>query len=130
MRPIRTLAAITLLPCLALTSACSSIDRASEIKQARLAIGSSSKSDVVHAIGLPKQTIRKDGKDVELWLYTGKPAATSLFIPMPVAVVPGGTYNTVYLADIGPKNVVDDEPVSLICVFDRTGRLIDVQRPN
>ncbi|MNF60807.1 hypothetical protein D3C85_750910 [compost metagenome] len=130
MRIVRTLASIALILSIVLQPACSSIDRSDEVNHAHLAIGSSSKSDVVHAIGLPRETHKDDKQGVELWFYTGKPVATSFFIPLPIASVPNGAGTTTYFTDIGPKNIEGKEPISLICIFDKTGRLLDVKRPN
>jgi len=130
MRIVRTLASIALILSIVLQPACSSIDRSDEVNHAHLAIGSSSKSDVVHAIGLPRETHKDEKQGVELWFYTGKPVATSYFIALPIASVPYGAGTTTYFTDIGPKNMGGKEPISLICIFDKTGRLLDVKRPN
>ncbi|QRY79360.1 hypothetical protein JVX91_27990 [Pseudomonas sp. PDNC002] len=131
MRVFRTPFFLALLsPFVILQTACSSIDRTSEIKRARLSVGASSKNDVVQAIGLPREVRKDDRRNLELWLYTGKAATTSYFIPLPVGSVSTGDSVITYYRDIGPKFLQDGEAISLICVFDSSGHLLDVKRPD
>ena len=110
---------------------CSSLERSEDLKSHNLSAQVSTKRQVVDAIGLPR-TIEKDSvKEIEVWHYTGKPMNTSYFVPMPIAAVPaGGGMSTVYYADIGSKLVAANEPVVLTLVFDKTGRLIQMVKPN
>lgn len=110
---------------------CSSLERSEDLKSHNLSAQVSTKRQVVDAIGLPR-TIEKDPvKEIEVWHYTGKPMNTSYFVPMPIAAVPaGGGMSTVYYADIGSKLVAANEPVVLTLVFDKTGRLIQMVKPN
>lgn len=109
--------------------ACSAIDRTPEIKRTPLQIGVSTKTDVVNAIGLPLQVDKNAGAGTETWYYTGKAQIQGYFIGVPVAsrqLTP--TTRLVYVADIGPKNIVTDEPVVLTCLFSPDGRLVQAYR--
>lgn len=112
--------AVVLLLCFC--ASCSSINRQSEIKSAKLEYGVATKSDVVNAIGLPNKIEKKDGN--EYWIYSGKETRSNFFIPLPVAATPsgGGVYN-VYYTDIGPKFDVNFDP-AYICIFNNQSVLI------
>lgn len=110
--------------------ACSSLERSSDLAQHQLAASQSTKKDVVNSIGLPRSTERSGDGDVEYWYYTGKPISTSYFIPMPTSSTPYSPgLNTVHYADLGSKNVIGDQPVVLICVFNRAGQLVKFYKP-
>lgn len=110
---------------------CSSLDRTASLESHQLVIGSSLKTEVVNAIGLPRVVEKDDSGQYEIWHYTGKPVSESYFIPLPVSSTPF-TPNTrlVHVADLGSKSVVGHDPVVLTCAFDQTGRLVSVQYPN
>lgn len=118
---------IFLLSIALLVTACSSIDRRSEIANQKLQIGQALKTEVVDQIGLPNKVEKKQGK--EFWLYSGKEARSDLFIPLPIAATPvGAGAHQVYYTDIGPSQTLDFEPI-LVCVFDDKGTLIEAFNP-
>ncbi|MEC5387936.1 hypothetical protein VVD49_19540 [Uliginosibacterium sp. H3] len=122
-------ACLLVLAITASLSACSSTERTSDLENHRLVVGSSTKSDVVNAIGLPRKIDRDDAQGGEAWLYTGKPINTSFLFPV-AAVMTAPSTMSVYLANVGTQSTIDNEPVTLICFFDKTGRVIDIRRPN
>lgn len=116
---------------LGLLTACSSLERSDQLKTVKLSNQISNKTQVVNAIGLPRTIERDEEKGVEIWHYTGKPMNTSYFVPVPVAAAPaGGGMTTVFTADVGKKLVEGKDPVILTLVFDKTGQLIQLLKPN
>jgi hypothetical protein len=110
---------------------CSSIERGDALRQHTLEPGKSAKSEVVNAIGLPRSTEKSSDGSREYWYYTGSALSTSYFIPLPVsatAYTPGT--NLVSYADLGSKSVIGDQRVSLVCVFDADGKLVQAYNPN
>jgi hypothetical protein len=107
----------------ALLAACSSLDKAEKLQQAKLAVNESSKKDVVDAIGLPK-SIQREADGTEVWLYSGAADSTSFFVPMPFASVPSGAnMQTVYYTNIGGSSKALPSDIRLICFFDGSGIL-------
>ena len=108
---------------------CSSLERTSDLKNQKLLVNYSTKTDVVNAVGLPKRVEKQGGN--EIWLYSGKPINSSFFVPMPISIVPVGNNSAIaYYTDIGTKNNIDDKPITFICVFNHTGQLIEIQNLN
>lgn len=120
MPPMTKLASILFLSLLAACS--SSIDRSDQLRDAKLVAGISTKSDVVNMIGLPAKIDRDEAKKLEIWQYTGKPLSSSFFVPLPILNV-GDIYGITTRSSIG------NQPVTLICVFDEAGRLLNIYKP-
>lgn len=112
-------------------SGCSSLDRSATLKSPHLAIGTSLKTEVVNAIGLPRVVEKDASGQREIWYYTGKPVSESYFIPLPISSSQY-TPNTqmVHFTDLGAKNVIGNDPVILTCIFDQSGRLVMIEYPN
>lgn len=90
----------------------------------------STKKDVVNAIGLPRSAEKSEDGEVEFWYYTGKPISTSYFVPMPTSSTPYSPgVDLVNYADLGAKNVVGNQPVVLVCMFNRAGQLVKIYKP-
>jgi outer membrane protein assembly factor BamE (lipoprotein component of BamABCDE complex) len=110
-------------------SACSAIDRTTEIERTPLQIGVSTKSDVVNAIGLPLRVDKNAASGAETWYYTGKAQSRGYFIPMPVAIRQvSPTTQIGYYLDVGPKNLIGNDPITLTCVFSADGHLVQATR--
>jgi hypothetical protein len=110
-----------------LISACSSIDRKSQIDNHKLQVGTAVKSHVVDQIGLPNKVEKRNGQ--EFWLYSGKEIRSDLFIPLPFAAVGNGAGSyQVFYDDIGPSQELDFKPI-LVCVFDKNNTLINAFNP-
>lgn len=106
-------------------AACSSMDRSSDIKNHRLGVNISKKTDVVNAIGLPRRIESGEIDGSEVWFYTGKPISTSYFVPVPVAAVPATSgLTTVFYLNAGSQNVIENEPVVLALIFNKDGLLV------
>lgn len=112
---------------LLLMAGCSAIDRQSSIRSHKLQVGTSIKSQVVDQIGLPNKVEKRN--EQEFWLYSGKEIRSDLFIPLPVgAANAGGNSYQVYYTDIGPSETLTFKPI-LVCVFDKSGKLINAFEP-
>lgn len=114
-----------------LVAGCSSIERGGALRQHTLLPGKSVKAEVVNAIGLPRSTEKSADGSREYWYYTGTALSTSYFVPLPVsatAYTPGTSL--VSYADLGSKDVIGDQRVSLICLFDVDGKLLQAYNPN
>jgi hypothetical protein len=109
---------------------CSSIDRTSDLQHHALVAGSSSKADVVNAIGLPAQTARDAGQGREYWYYSANAFNTSYFVPLPVAATASQGMTTVFYSDVGPKNMRAIGTDTQVFVFDHAGHLIDIRKPS
>lgn len=121
---------ICLLSILVSLSACSSLERSDDIARHKLAAYQSTKNDVVNTIGLPRSVEKSTDGEVEFWYYTGKPISSSYFVPVPFAHTsysPG--IDLVRYADLGAKNVINNQPVVLVLTLDRTGRLLKIHHP-
>jgi hypothetical protein len=98
---------------------CSSIDRSGRIAGARLESGVSTKKELIDRIGLPNAIERRDG--LEYWIYQGKPAYSSFFIPIPVASAPvSASASLVYYTSIQPT--LQQKSPDLVCVVDAEGK--------
>lgn len=106
---------------------CSSLERADDIQHHRLQVGTSTKHDVVNAIGLPRKTEVDEKSGQEVWYYTGHAVSKGYFVPSPLAAVSSGNVRTVYWTDVGSKNILGNDPVMLTCVFDSAGQLVFVK---
>jgi hypothetical protein len=106
---------------------CSSLERADGLRNSHLQIGTSTKTDVVNTIGLPRKTEFDEKSGQEVWYYTGHPVSKGYFVPSPLAAVSSGNIRTVYWTDVGQKNILGNDPVMLTCVFDSAGQLIFVK---
>jgi hypothetical protein len=114
------------------TSLCacrSGIDRTRDLERAPLQVGVTTKSEIVDAIGLPRRVDKDAASGTETWYYTGKAQSRSYVVYVPFAITQvSASTQLVHLIDIGAKNVVDDQPVLLTCVFSPDGRLVQIHR--
>lgn len=118
-----------LLTTLCLT-ACSSLERGGDLAQHQLTASLSTKNDVVNAIGLPRSADKSEDGKAEFWYYTGKPISTSYFVPMPTSSTPYSPgVDIVHYSDLGAKNVIGNQPVVLICMFNHAGQLVKIYQP-
>ncbi len=120
MLPMTKLASILALSLLA--ACASSIDRSVQLRGAKLVAGVSTKSDVVNMIGLPAKIDRDEAKKLEIWQYTGKAINSSSFVPLPIL-------NAGDIYGVTTRSNIENQPVTLICVFDEAGRLLDIIKP-
>lgn len=127
---LRSFSAISLLSTMFCISACSSLERGSDLARHQLVANQSTKKEVVNQIGLPRATESMANGELEFWYYSGEPISSSYFVPMPFArssLGPGA--ELVHFRDLGAKNAIGDEPVVLVCVFNRLGQLVNIYRP-
>lgn len=114
-----------ILVSLTLVTACSSLDRTAEIADSHFVSGTSRKSDIVNSIGLPDDVKKNSGDGTETWFYKGEPTA-SYVVPVAAGQSGAGTAN-ILMTETGTVN--SNAPVTLICVFDKKGVLIESRHP-
>lgn len=110
-------------------SACSSIQRSSQLEDANLAIGIDSKSSVVEKIGLPNK-IKKSGAK-EYWLYSGNGTNHSVVIvtPLGASMVANGQANASDVAQEITSSHDIDSHIDLVCVFNQKKLLVHAYKP-
>ncbi|MEJ2620297.1 MAG: hypothetical protein P8163_08540 [Candidatus Thiodiazotropha sp.] len=97
-------------------SACSSIQRTSQLENAKLFVGSDNKSVVTEKIGLPNKIKRVNGK--EYWLYSGNKSGHGVIIVIPIGIeqVSPTTANISYIESTFSSSKNLEENVDLVCV--------------
>lgn len=108
-----------------IVAGCASINSVSEHKVNQLVSGKSTKSDIVSALGLPNKVVKNGEDGSEQWKYSNKSISKDFFVALPVAVVPlAGSMSAAVSLDVGPKNVVDTNEVSVMCYINKDGLLV------
>ena len=120
MNPMAILRALALG--FALSACTTTLAHKTDLRDAKLEIGSTHKSQVAEVLGLPSQMKREPQSGRELWAYREKPTLSAIHYAVPTSTT-SADVRTDYIDSAGPAFA----NAALVCVFSNQGVLQELR---